>query len=334
VFFKKKGFTIGDENLFRKQSDKTYSQWQFGEIHVLSNEITENAARNNFEFNARFTKPLLDQIRNFVPNLQMLNRYASTKMAPTELARVRTALSRGDVATAQDNILRLRSKLTRKPEPALPDDPAFEVMKRAINRVSKRHERSASSLEKKINNAQRGKKTDVELAREHLESVKASIPTAIRRELLKHARRDGTIEPSVNLTDVLANAIRRKTNLSDNEMHMLTKKAFDWDSVQGPKGSQGPIITVVGQFDPKSGKQDDARSEARNRRFGVMIYAIHDLLVNPAKHSKGKPGFAWLEKASLAERLELTAWIYSMIAFAGKLIESSQKFDQTRGSRE
>jgi len=326
VFFKKKGFTIGDENLFRKQSDKTYSQWQYGEIHIISKEVVENAARNNFEYNARFTQPFLDQVRDFIPELQIMNRYASTKMAPSELARARKALSNGDSDRAKDAIRRLNAKLSREPGPSFPQEPSLQLMKRAMDRISTKHSKAAAVLEKKLHAAWQGKKSDVELAREHLRSVMNSLPAGVRRELLKHTKRDGVIDPSVNLTDVLASALRKKASLPDYEMHVLTKKAFDWESVQGLKGSKGPILTIVGPFDAESDDEKDRRLAARNRRFGVMVYAIHDLLVNPDKHSKGELSFAWLEKSSKAEQLEMTASIFSMIGFANRLIERSQRF--------
>jgi len=52
IYFKKKGFTIGDTNLVLRQFSGMYHPWQYGEVHIISPKIRENAARNNFEYNS------------------------------------------------------------------------------------------------------------------------------------------------------------------------------------------------------------------------------------------------------------------------------------------
>ena len=79
-------------------------------------------------------------------------------------------------------------------------------------------------------------------------------------------------------------------------------------------------------IDPTLNVDRDNLKANRNRRIGVMIYAVHDLFVNLYKHEQGKDSFKWFEDATEEEKYELLTGMYAVIGLLYRLIEKSDTY--------
>lgn len=110
--------------------------------------------------------------------------------------------------------------------------------------------------------------------------------------------------------------LKKKTGLQTNEIRELSKEAYGWSSANPL--SKDPILV----FD----KRLDKHSKNRNLYLGIMIYAIHDIIVNSYKHEKGSDTLKWFEEASDEEKYEILAEMYGAIGLVYRLIEKSEKY--------
>jgi hypothetical protein len=141
------------------------------------------------------------------------------------------------------------------------------------------------------------------------------LPTDVKNSI-KRASSKGRLHPEMSVTDSIVDILKRKTGLQINEVRDLSKEAYGWSSVNPL--NKDPLII----FD----KRTDKHSKNRNLRLGVMIYAIHDIIVNSYKHEKGAESLEWFEDANEEEKYEILAEMYGAIGLMYRLIEKSEKY--------
>ncbi|MBI0582462.1 MAG: ATP-binding protein [Methanomassiliicoccales archaeon] len=290
IYFKKKGFTLGDSTLVRSQTDVTYNAWQYGEIHIVAKDLVENASRNNFESSSDKLEPFLEQVGIFVSQLQMMNRYQTGKTSPRLKKSISSAVQSGDNLKAKADIKKFKKKVTQPV--SFPKDDSLSEMREVIDEASKKGMEEIEDVSKNIKESSSSPVVDkVALARAHYDNILDWMHPDIKDEMKKRSP-SGRRELALLSTKPIRVVLQQKTKLNSNEIFDLSREAFDWEGVTGKQG-RNPKITMTGQFD--NTKQNSGRLAARNRRFGVLTYSIYDLMDNMSKHNSGKPEFAWLE---------------------------------------
>ncbi len=316
IYFKKKGFTLGDENLPLRQYSKSYSQWQYGEIHILSNKIKENAARNNFEYNSNIISSFLEEIGYYIGRLQMMNRYQSSKNILPLIIKAEESYNEENYVAAKKEIKKIKGKINQKP--SFPKNQSFNGMKELYDKKFKEGRDHTSKLEEKIRTTQ-PKITNNKI----LDKLIENMPSPMK-EGIKRVRKKGLSDPNISITDPLRDILKEKTGSKSNEIIELSKKAYGWTDV---KGSGKPILTIDPLFtDVNKNNQRTAQRAARNRRFGVMIYTIHDLFVNLYKHEKGMDSMKWFEDLPKDEKKAINTEMIVVVSLIYRLIGSSTKY--------
>lgn len=149
IFFKKKGFTIGDSTLVEKLNPmENYTRWQYGEIHIISKDIRENAARNSFELNNPYVEPFLIEIGRYIKELQNQNRFQSDKVQTKAVSAARKHLEKGNQELALKTIEKAKDTISKARK--FPMDAALQNMKERINEVSKQNMIDLAKLETEI----------------------------------------------------------------------------------------------------------------------------------------------------------------------------------------
>jgi hypothetical protein len=306
IYFKKKGVTIGESNLVTNQHDGNYNQWQYGEIHIITDELKENAPRNNFEANNDIIDPFYRQVGKFVQQFQLMNQYQSDNIVETSVEQIRKLVEVDEVKPAKEKITRLKKKLQRKR--SFPKEPALQKMKTAIDKKSKENKGSLRALDKKVRKKikEQPKEPIKEKRNRFTEFIKTSHPY-LKKHLEKTTKK-GKMELSIDAMDPVKTILQQKTSLTSNEIHKLSKLAYDWKEVE--KGDNGPILSLSDPY--------------RDRLFGVMIHALHHILVNPFKHEKGKPSFAYYESMTEEEKIETLTEFHMTQNLILRLIEKSK----------
>ncbi len=311
IYFKKKGFTLGDdENLVRNQYTGTYHPWQYGEIHIISPELIETAARNSLEYNNQTVGPFLEEISEFVRLLEQQNHYKSNKNPLNQIVRSQKYVDSGDIKLAKKQLTKAKSQLEAKR--GFPTDSSFKEMKATIDKESERNRKTVEDLNARISQPNQDL---LKKKKDELDSIINGLPTDVKNSI-KRASSKGRMHPEMSVTDSIVDILKRKTGLQINEVRDLSKEAYGWSSVN--PSDKDPLII----FD----KRTDKHSRNRNLRLGVMIYAIHDILVNSYKHEKGAEALGWFEDVNEEEKYEILAEMYGAIGLIYRLIEKSEKY--------
>jgi len=355
IHFKKKGFTIGDSNLVERMNPtENYARWQYGEIHVILKGMRENAARNNFESNNKYTKPFTHVVGMFIKDLQNQNRYQGDKIQTKKVSEARNYEEKGNYEQAINIIQKARATITKKRK--FPKDPALQKMEKCVNDISEQNMKDLAELEAKIKGL-----PAAELEIKHPElSRKAAISKDDAAEIAEKgiideksqvgsdkktsperipADQEEKIEPMLNIIlnnlhpDLNAYVARsKKSGLEHFEISAtdaikdilikrvgssaITKEIFEMSQI------------AYGWGDVTEGKSQlltiDKIKRARNWRFGAMIYTIHDLFINMYKHERGKESLKWFEEAPPEERKVLIAEAYAIIDLIYRLILKSE----------
>lgn len=119
----------------------------------------------------------------------------------------------------------------------------------------------------------------------------------------------GKMELNIDAMDPVKILLQQKTGLTTSEIHELSKLSYDWKKVE--RGDNGPILSLSNPY--------------RDRLFGVMIHTLHHLLVNPFKHEKGKPSFAYYESMTDEEKIETLTEFHMTQNLILRLIEKSKR---------
>lgn len=305
VFFKKKGFTIGDKDLVANLHSGNYNEWQYGEIHIIAEELKENAPRNNFEANNEFLKPFYDQVGDFVGKLQLMNQYQSDNVVDKPIKNIAKQVDVGNLKQAQKSITHVRRRLDRKR--SFPEEPALQEIKEAINKRSENNRKSLTKLEGNIQ--EKLKEEPANIIRERMDRFNEFVKTchpALKTHLEKTTKK-GKVEFEIDAMAPVKELLLQKTGLKASDSIMeLSKKAYGWKDVQ--KGDNPKLLLST---------------EYHDRFFGVMIHAVHDLFVNMSKHEKGESSFKFFESMSEEEKLDILRDFHMTQDLILRLIEKS-----------
>jgi len=305
VFFKKKGFTIGDANLVANLHTGNYSQWQYGEIHIIADSLKENAPRNNFEANNDLIDPFYDEVGKFVGQLQLMNQYQSEYVVTRAIEQAKKQVEVGEVRPAQEKIRYLKKKLQGKR--SFPKESTLQEMKEIIDARTSTDKISIETLEKTIQDKIREQPIDIikEKTERFQEFVKTSHPDL--KEHFGMTTKKGKMELNIDAMDPVKKLLQEKTGLTLDSICDLSRKAYGWKDVE--KGDR-PILLLSTPY--------------RDRLFGVMIHALHFMFVDPSKHEKGQPSFAFFESMTEEEKIDTIAQFYMTQDLILRLIEKSK----------
>jgi len=118
LIFKKKLMTIGrgdqPEDTVRNYYRGTYHYWNYGEIHILSKDIRENAGRENFENITEDYRILVEKIREILDELEKVNRQKSSNDKSTAIENVRKLIENGNINEAKKLINKTEKSLSQR----------------------------------------------------------------------------------------------------------------------------------------------------------------------------------------------------------------------------
>jgi hypothetical protein len=314
VYFKKKGFTLGDKSLVHKQYAGNYSQWQYGEIHIISEEFKENTARSGFGISTPKLDKFLSMVGEFIGQLQQQNQYQSNRVISDLIARAQKYYKKENIGLAKKTLKDAKIRLSEIR--SYPLDTALKDMQKAIDAESERNRQECIELYNQINKSRSLKEQKMA----YLDATLKNLPPSVRIDLSKITRK-GKLSLQSSLTDSLRDILKTKTGSISNEIHKLSQEAYGWDIIK--EGKNPPILTIDPTFNNKN--QNNPKRN-RNLRFGVLIYAIHDLFINMAKHEKDNESFEWYEGATEEEKIEMASQLLGTIGLVYKMVEKSEKF--------
>ncbi len=308
IFFKKKGMTIGDENLIKSFYVGTYNQWQYGEIHVISERIRENAGRNGFEYNSNEFKSLFDQVKDCITQLQSANRYQADAVKFRKLNSVSSNVAKGNISEAKKIVKEVKASYA-KPR-SFPENPAFTAVKAVMDAHADEIKEEFDQIADSINCSEKDLQAElIRQRKEELNKMIDTLPKAVK-ESIKRSKGKGLLNPVNTVADAVEDLLKEKTGENAQKFVELVAKAYGFGSVN-PRGD-GPLL----HFHPKAEK---------NRRFGVMVYAFYDLIINSFKHEKGYETLEWLEGTTEAERWQIMTQIVAVMGLLYRLIDHSER---------
>ena len=343
IFFKKKGFTIGDSSLVEKLNpEESYTRWQYGEIHISSKYIRENAARNSFELNNSFVEPFLIEVGKFIKELQNQNRFQSDKIQTKAVIAAQRDIEKGNTGSAIKAIEKAKKTISKTRK--FPTDPSLQNIEHRITEMSQQNLKDLAELETKIkgttpdrrdsldkeqcnllpseskNSDRLGHEKDIKLTgngsaipEEKVEPLLDSILKNLHPDVnayVSRSKKSGLEHFEMSATDAIKDILIKRVGPSSDKLEIapLSRVAYGWGDVVKSKTQ---LLALDKNFPP------------RNWRFGAMIYTIHDLFINMYKHERGTDSFKWYDEASPKERKILVAEAYAMIDFIYRLIEKS-----------
>lgn len=315
IYFKKKGFTIGDERLPLKQYSKTYNRWQYGEIHIISNNIRENSARDDFEYDDINTHTFMENVGKYIAQTQSLNQYqANINSICKKLVGLQDRFADGDITELEKEKLESEIKGTKNKFPTVPSFQELQpLIDDKLNQIDKTPIKTPTKSEKHTTKSNKTKSEKEQLA-ELIETLHPKLKSNIKR-----MTKAGQLHPEIAVTDGIIDLLKQKTGLDKNEMMELSKLAYGWNAVN-PK--ENPILTIV------PSQKDNATSwqAQRNRRLGVMIHTVHDLFVNMYKHERGTSSSMGFEDATGEEKYAMLKEMYAVINLIYRLIDKSEEY--------
>jgi hypothetical protein len=324
VIFKKKGFTIGNTSFVVKQCKTSYNKWQVGEIHIVSKNFRENAPRNNFE-SADNLEDFLREVGAYIGKLGAQNRYQSETVVTKYVEKAQKLAEQGKLDDAEQEIKKANDRLKRKR--SFPDEPSLAIMKKPIDEQSKSDKKVLDSLKKQIKSEKdaRADTTDELAGAKNLfNSYKRGMDIDLQNYERKFSSH-GKLDFDISITRPLIDLLQQRTGLSTNELKDLSNAAYGWTAINA--SIKDPILTVDPLLNDRSlNSYELNKAQNRNREFGVMVYAIHDLLVNVKKHKQGYPTLEWFETASDAEKYKMLLEIYATLNFILRLIKLSEPY--------
>jgi len=324
ILIKKKGFTIGNENLFRTYYTGSYSRWQYGEIHVISDEIYENAPRDGFEYNSGPVREFIDSIAIYFNDFQNLNRFKSAKLPMKKLQTAEKAIDKDKTQSAIKALADAKKSIsdTRNPPP----DPSFKGIIASIKNESEKIQSTAiGAIEAKIEKClQDNRSEQLRLRRQHTDETIQRCKPAVRKQLQKLTKKPfGKLE--INVMDSVKDLLKIKTQSKINGFKELTQESFGWGTVTTNAG--GPKLTIDPSLNSNPDKSTKKIRLNRNLHFGVMLYALQELLVNIPKHEEGEESFEWWEKASEEEKYDIVDEIALTVNLAYRFVENAEKYN-------
>lgn len=307
VLFKKKGFTIGDEHFIKQFFTDTYHQWQYGEIHIISDDIRENASRNNFEYNYGNVQDLINQIKEHASDWENVNRYRVDRGKMDKVEKVESLVESGDVREADKELKKIKEILERKAR-SFPKNEYLAPVKKMIDSETEKKTSYIPKLSEKIDEIKKTPEiSDKKAIKDLIYKLTDQFPKEIRDEM-KRVRKGHETDIVISSIDPIQKLIEKKTGLKEKTFHDLSKKAFGWNDI--PQNGE-PLLTID-------------KNKHLNRRFGILLYTIHDLFDNKYKHEKGLESFEWYTGASEEEKLLMIFQLKSIYFFCYKMIERAE----------
>ena len=317
IYLKKKGFTLGDSNLVKNQCPVTYSEWQYGEIHILSKDMRENAARNDLERTSLKVDVFLKDIGDFLSQLQMLNRVKSDLTSSKEVRKYSTDSKNSEPKKIISKLDERIKKIEGGPKTPYPIDDSLQLMKTVLTEQSKVDKNALKELKAQLNSSKQQTEVDInniKTSKERLNVIIDNLPSSVKKSVKRMSPR-GYLNPELSVTDPLIELLKNKTGATTNELSELSKIAYGWESVLQ---SQKYVPKIA--LDKKTGKL----ARKRNLQFGALINTFQDIFVNLYKHEKGYDTLEWYESASDEEKYEIAMGMYAMLGFIYRLIEHSE----------
>jgi len=307
ICFKKKGITIGDETLVAKQHGGVYNQWQYGEIHITTDALKENAPRNNFEANNDIIDPFYKQVGDFVAQLQQMNRYQSNRVVRRQIEEIRKHIDNDEMRPARDKVTRMEKRLQRSR--SYPKESALQEMKKTIDKESRGNKISLKALKRKIEEKPQDR---ISIRKDRFNEFAGTSHPLLKKHLGKTTKK-GRMELDIDAMDPVKTLLKQKTGLK-LDAHELSKRAYDWKEIV--KGDNGPMLCLPDEC---------PQNIYRGRLFGVMIQALRELFLNPSKHEKGRSSFSYYESMTEEERIDTLMEFHMAQNLMLRLIEKSKR---------
>lgn len=309
IFFKKKGMTIGNEHLIESFYTSSYNQWQYGEIHILSENIRENAGRNSFEYNSTEFRPFLDQVSKCITELQNMNRYKSDVVKVSKLKSVQKNLDKGNISEVKRELKTIKKGYSN--QRSFPENSALISMRNTIDAHAEEVREDLSMIESTIGSSDRDFQAAlIHQRKDELRKLIETLPKPVQTSI-KRSRGDGLLNPVNTVADSIEELLKRKTGENPTKFIELIETAYGFDRNIKP-GKKGPILRVH-------------HNDEKNRRFGLMVYAFYDMIINSYKHEKGQESLRWLEGTNEAERLKIMAQVIAVMGLLYYLVDNSER---------
>lgn len=280
IYFKKKGFTIGDERLIERIVSESYRLWQYGEIHVVSPNILENSQRDSFEYNGGVVHEFYDQIQDYFKELDRLDRYRSDHNAAAHLKKARSALKTNERDVLVEAIQKGLKKVNAPRKP--PKDPSMAPILAEIEANIQKDEKELNEILNSVNSESRNESNGGYSPSSLVDNLKDSntviqTPDGGKDDLnplnfsnmsgkafykyiianghseVKNAfskfKLDSVTDLEVNVTNSLRVALQKKMGINGssddieaNEVIALSKAAFGWGNIN--LSNKDPLLTI------------------------------------------------------------------------------------------
>jgi len=329
IYYKKYGFTIGDQSLITDLITKTYHKWQYGEIHIISPKIIENTARNNFEYNGDDTRDLFEQTKLCLEALQKINQTLSNNMPATHFKKLRELIEKGEDPKDYINKLRKKVESTNISDAGQMSDASNSIIEIKKEEHLKKIEQIATKIPVKKSktdfNDSPGSENQTLLKNEDIIKLllKGSSPEFKTR--MKELEKGSYTGLESAFTDVLTDKLRKKTGSTAANFGDITKEAFGWNKILAKNSGKDeiPPKLILDQTHLTDFMSADNRIKQKNMRLGVFLYTIHDLFVNSTKHERDADSYAWIEQMLKENPQKMEIWMISLIQFSEVLLDKT-----------
>lgn len=328
IVFKKKQFTIGNRDTFRRLVVGTYNQWNYGEIHILDERILENAARNFFEINSGHTNELMNTVGEFITQLQRNNRKKSSKDKKTEIEKINKDVEGGaNLRQALVKVDKIRSSVSRQVTGATTED--LSTYSQKLDQRGTLNIALLDRLENKIATM----RTDT--AEQEYQKVLTSLSPRAKKMTLAKVN---DITANVNFThsmDKIEQKIRSKVASQKSEFLELLKDVF----IINGGAELGRVRANCKLFiiDPSRIASNTSKPTTKNysyyltTEFAHLLNSLYQLLVNGEKHHNEIISKVLLEGKSRAEIAAFYNDLDHAITFCEKMLDISKKRSEVGG---
>lgn len=330
ITYRKKGFRIGDTSLVELSSNLKYRMWQHGEIHVIEDNIVENAARDGFNAAVPETNILFSKVGRFITShLETLSQYTSNCLASTQLDTAKKEFEKNNIKKVREQIPKIKNKgYSSKVLPS-----SLDSIRDAIDKKTKKEVDETEALMKKLSNKNTSNKSDKAsdedlLINRPIESllgqISVSFDPLVKKEYNKRTK-SGKHESNILLCDPLLKILRDVTGVESDSIATLSKEAFGWKeiSIVGHNESKQknvnyePLLSIVGDL-------DDSNNRRRNKEFGVFLAFIWDFFNTGDRHMQ-LDKMPWYSQMTLSQKKEWNSAGWIMVDTAVKILRSAEK---------
>ncbi len=333
IYFKKNGFTIGDANLVLRQFSGTYHPWQFGEIHIISKDLHENAARNNFEYNNGNVGLFLKSVGNFIRHLEQLNRYKSQKTSPKQFEKIKENIKNKNYSSIDKDLSLIKERSDRPV--SFTSEPSIQVMRDVIDSEFDRYQTELNAIKDQISNKKPNEIKKLEINIDKNAVVKDNMYEFIKMtdkpDNLANSSRSK--KPSILLdqvnSELFYNKVILESLIKTRDLLKEQKRFDDNEIIQFVRSANGSEEIFSEAKLPIRCNTKENKKINQNIRFEVMVYAIYDLFANLYKYDILNSSHQWLEDSSKEEKDLLNAEMILIIDSLCRLIEKfkNQKYE-------